>query len=68
MSEEEWIKKRQLISPKQKTDLNTTSSTNNNETPNPNAQQKKKYEIPRTNYGPNVGKDGGNPEYKKTVI
>lgn len=69
MNEEEWNRRRQIISPKQKTDLNTTSSTNNNEgTLNPNQQQKKKYDIPRTNYGPNVGKDGGNPDYKKTVI
>ena len=69
MNEEEFYKKK-IKSPKNNArhELNTTASTNHHGVELSHTTASKKKGNEKSQYGPNVGRDGGNPDYKKTVI
>ena len=60
MNEEEFYKSRGKVKGASQNSSSTSASTNHDSL--------YKKSINRRPYGMNVGKDGGNPEYKKTVI
>ena len=63
MNEEEFYRQKALKQGSQKGSSTSASTANHDQ-----SNARKKQYLAKRPYGNNVGKDGGNPEYKKTVI
>ena len=63
MNEEEYYKKKRMSNL-----ANNMGSASTSASTNEQQRKNKSSQPPKRPYGNNVGKEGGNPEYKKNVI